>query len=50
MSEAPADAGLAHVFARRCLLTSVVEGVPNAMIEAQSAGRPVVTVDLRRLR
>ena len=37
------DVGLVYSALDVVLLTSIVEGVPNVLIEAQAAGRPVVT-------
>ena len=37
------DVGLVYSALDVILLTSIVEGVPNVLIEAQAAGRPVVT-------
>jgi glycosyltransferase involved in cell wall biosynthesis len=45
IAEAPTDVGLVYASLDVVLLTSVVEGTPNVLIEAQVAGRPVVTVD-----
>lgn len=40
------DVGLAYAAMDVLLLTSTIEGVPNVMIEAQAAGRPVVAPDV----
>jgi glycosyltransferase involved in cell wall biosynthesis len=40
------DVGLAYSAMDVVLLTSTVEGIPNIMIEAQAAGRPVVAPDV----
>jgi glycosyltransferase involved in cell wall biosynthesis len=41
-----ADVGLVYSSLDVVLLTSIVEGLPNVLIEAQAAGRPVVTTDV----
>ena len=40
------DIGLAYAAIDVVLLTSEVEGVPNVLVEAQAAGKPVVTTDV----
>src|SRR5207247_5493971 len=40
------DIGLAYAAIEVVLLTSEVEGVPNVLVEAQAAGKPVVTTDV----
>ncbi|MBK8086427.1 MAG: glycosyltransferase [Devosia sp.] len=40
------DVGLVYSAIDVVLLTSAIEGVPNVMIEAQAAGRPVVAPDV----
>jgi glycosyltransferase involved in cell wall biosynthesis len=40
------DVGLAYAALDVVLLTSSVEGVPHMLVEAQAAGRPVVTTDV----
>jgi glycosyltransferase involved in cell wall biosynthesis len=40
------DVGLAYAAMDVILLTSRIEGLPNILIEAQAAGRPVVTPDV----
>src|SRR5207244_9189966 len=39
------DVGLIYAAADVILLTSLCEGVPNILMEAQAAGRPVVVTD-----
>ena len=46
LSGPPTDVGLAYSAMDVVLLTSTVEGIPNIMIEAQAAGRPVVAPDI----
>jgi glycosyltransferase involved in cell wall biosynthesis len=46
MPGAISDVGLAYAAIDVVLLTSVVEGVPNVLVEAQAAGKPVVTTDV----
>jgi glycosyltransferase involved in cell wall biosynthesis len=46
MPGAPVDVGLVYASLDVVLLTSVLEGTPNVLIEAQVAGRPIVTVDV----
>jgi glycosyltransferase involved in cell wall biosynthesis len=40
------DVGLGYAALDVLLLTSSVEGLPNVLIEAQAAGRPVVATDV----
>jgi len=40
------DVGLAYAAIDVVLLTSMVEGVPNVLVEAQAAGKPVVTTNV----
>ena len=40
------DVGLGYAALDVLLLTSSVEGLPNALVEAQAAGRPVVATDV----
>jgi glycosyltransferase involved in cell wall biosynthesis len=40
------DIGLVYAVLDVVLLTSLVEGVPNVLLEAQAAGCPVVTIDV----
>ena len=44
------DVGLIYAALDVVLLTSTVEGLPNVLIEAQGAGRPVVAPDVGGLR
>lgn len=46
LAGAVTDAGLAYSAMDVVLLTSVIEGLPNVMIEAQAVGRPVVTTNV----
>jgi glycosyltransferase involved in cell wall biosynthesis len=46
LADAMADVGLGYAALDVLLLTSFVEGVPNALVEAQAAGRPVVTTNV----
>jgi glycosyltransferase involved in cell wall biosynthesis len=50
MSGPPADVGLALASLDVVLLTSLSEGTPNALIEAQVLGRPVVATDVGGVR
>jgi glycosyltransferase involved in cell wall biosynthesis len=46
LADAMTDVGLGYAALDVLLLTSFVEGVPNALVEAQAAGRPVVATDV----
>ena len=46
MPGASTDVGLIYAALDVILLTSVIEGVPNVLIEAQACGRPVVALDV----
>ena len=46
MPGASTDVGLIYATLDVILLTSVIEGVPNVLIEAQACGRPVVALDV----
>jgi glycosyltransferase involved in cell wall biosynthesis len=46
LADAMSDVGLGYAALDVLLLTSFVEGVPNALVEAQAAGRPVVATNV----
>jgi glycosyltransferase involved in cell wall biosynthesis len=46
LTDSMSDVGLGYAALDVLLLTSSVEGLPNALVEAQAAGRPVVATDV----
>jgi glycosyltransferase involved in cell wall biosynthesis len=46
LADAMTDVGLGYAALDVLLLTSFVEGLPNSMVEAQAAGRPVVATNV----